>query len=243
MWIVIGWLAHVDEYCHVERHRSWTGIKLASPMRRRRARPGCPGGARPPSRRTLSSGGTRSPSHRQELAPGARTAGPRGSRDRGDGRPGAGHGRAATPTGPESRTGVSRPDAPTRLAVRVRRERTPRLAPGRPGYATQKGHTTEGAGGKGRGRPTNRAAALEANPPRHSVGSGHDPAPAPALRRGTSNARPRARLSESGPRLLSHRGTRRNPSGELATSRMERGGAGGAWWEQVHTSGLDQERH
>ena len=29
-----GWLAHVDEYCHVERHRSWTGIKLASPMRR-----------------------------------------------------------------------------------------------------------------------------------------------------------------------------------------------------------------
>ena len=146
---LIGWLAHVDEYCHVERHRSWTGIKLASPMRRRRARSGCPGGARLPSRRTLSSGGTRSPSHRQELAPGARTAGPRGSRVRGDGRPGVGHGRAGTPTGPESRTGVSRPDAPTRLAVRVRRERTPRLPPGRPGYATRKATPPREQAGRG----------------------------------------------------------------------------------------------
>ena len=47
-------------------------------------------------------------------------------------------GRAVTPTGFESRTGVSRPDAPTRLAVRVRRLRTPCLPPGRPGYATRK---------------------------------------------------------------------------------------------------------
>ena len=79
---LIGWLAHVDEYCHVERHRSWTGIKLASPMRRRRARPGCPGWVRLPSRRTLASGGTRSPpidrnSHpeREPQAPAGRVTG------------------------------------------------------------------------------------------------------------------------------------------------------------------------
>ena len=83
------------------------------------------------------------------LAPGARPAGPRGSCGRGGGRPGAGHGRAATPTGPESRTGVSRPDAPTRLAVRVRRERTPRLAPGRPGYATRKATPPREQAGRG----------------------------------------------------------------------------------------------
>jgi hypothetical protein len=34
-----------------------------------------------------------------------------------------------------------------------------------------------------------------------------------------------------------------NPSGEIVSSRMERVGAGGACWEQVHTSGPDQGCH
>jgi hypothetical protein len=127
--------------------------------------PGWPGRARSPSRRALQPRGTRSPSHRQELAPGARTAGPRGSRVRGDGRPGVGHGRAGTPTGPESRTGVSRPDAPTRLAVRVRRERTPRLPPGRPGYATRKATPPREQAGRGAAAQPTAQRHWRPNPP------------------------------------------------------------------------------
>jgi len=108
--------------------------------------PGWPGRARSPSRRALQPRGTRSPSHRQELAPGARTAGPRGSRGRGGGRPGAGHGRAGTPTGPESRAGVSRPG--NHIMVRPGYAGSaPTPSPRAPGVRHPKGRTTAEAGG------------------------------------------------------------------------------------------------
>jgi hypothetical protein len=188
---LIGWLAHVDEYCHVERHRSWTGIKLASPMRRRRVRPGCPGWARLPSRRTLTSGGTRSPPHRQELAPGARTAGPRGSRARGDGRPGVGHGRAGTPTGPESRTGVSRPGNHTWLGQGTPGAHTS-PAPGRPGYATRKAAPPRKQAGQGSALHPARSR-VGGQPPRHFGGSGHGPGAGTSTGPGTWNAWRKAR--------------------------------------------------
>lgn len=62
-------------------------------------------------------------------------------------------------------------------------------------------------------------------------------APASGPARGTQDA---GTARWPSPRPLRQRGAGRNRWSEPATSRMERGGAGGAWWEQVHTSGPDQ---
>ena len=175
----MGWPALVDGYCHVERRRSWTWIKLAPLTCTRRARPGPPARGTCPPRHHLTGTRTRSETRRTPRA-----------RDRGGGRPWGG-----------SRKG-GHPDR-TRVSHRRISPWHPYL--GRPGYAGSaltpsprapgvrhpKGHTTAGAGGARLWPPSDNETGSEVNHPGTSAARAADPAlaPAPGPARGTRGGR------------------------------------------------------
>ena len=158
-----------------------------------------------------------------------------------------------TPWGGSRKGKPPRPDpslAPAYLAL------TP-LRGWQSGYAGSAHHAhPQGAQGMPPERPHHRGSRREGatppNQPRSGIG-GETPQAlrwlGPRPRAGTGSAAWHVKRTAQGPALRvgprrpRHRGARRNPLGELAASRMERGGAGGARWEQVHTSWLDQERN
>ena len=218
---LIGWPGRGDGYCHVERRRSWTWIKLM----RQRDRRACP---MQHPREPVPEGSTSSTESRLGPGPPPRSRKP----GRGDGPPWDGSRRRSTSAGPGPRAGASRPGA---HAVGAPGCAGAHINPKGPGARHPDDCTTVQAGGG--------VKAGCARTRRHLDGSGLQPRPDPvgdaacltaeAGRLGRPGPRGPDTLSPTGPLTTLGTGGSRRAARRL---RMERGGAGGAWREQVHTS-------